>query len=115
MFWLLAREVLRMRAVIPRTEPWSVAVDLFLYREPEEAEKKDEADAAPADAEGNTFGDAAEETTAKPAEWTDVTETPYTGGASWTTPAAAPAGGDGWVPSAQATGWDGAPEDQSYS
>jgi len=36
MFWLLAREVLRMRAVILRTEPWNVMVDLFMYREPEE-------------------------------------------------------------------------------
>jgi len=42
MFWLLAREVLRMRATIPRTQPWDIMVDLFMYREPEEAEKKEE-------------------------------------------------------------------------
>jgi len=39
LYWLLAREVNRLRATISRTEPWSVIVDLFMYREPEEAEK----------------------------------------------------------------------------
>jgi len=43
MYWLLAREVLRMRAVILRNEPWNVMVDLFMYRDPEEAEKQMEA------------------------------------------------------------------------
>jgi len=37
MFWLLTREVLRMRASISRTEPWDVAVDLFIFKTPEQA------------------------------------------------------------------------------
>jgi len=41
MFWLLAREVLRMRASIVRNSPWEVMVDLFMYRDPEEQDKKD--------------------------------------------------------------------------
>jgi small subunit ribosomal protein SAe len=42
MFWLLAREVLRMRATITRAQPWDIMVDLFMYREPEETEKKEQ-------------------------------------------------------------------------
>lgn len=37
MFWLLTREVLRMRASISRKEQWDVAVDLFIFKTPEQA------------------------------------------------------------------------------
>ena len=33
LYWLLAREVLRMRGTIDRTVAWDVPVDLFFYRE----------------------------------------------------------------------------------
>lgn len=46
MYWLLAREVLRMRSALSRTEPWPVMVDLFLYRDPEEISKEVEESAA---------------------------------------------------------------------
>jgi len=42
MYWLLAREVLRMRGAIPRSVPWDVKVDLFFYRDPDEALKREE-------------------------------------------------------------------------
>ena len=43
MYWLLAREVLRMRGSIPRSVPWTqVPVDLFFYRDPDEAAKQPE-------------------------------------------------------------------------
>lgn len=43
MWWLLAREVLRLRGTISRTTEWPVVVDLFFYRDPEEAEKEEAA------------------------------------------------------------------------
>jgi len=38
MWWLLAREVLRLRGSIPRETKWDVVVDLFFYRDPEEVQ-----------------------------------------------------------------------------
>merc|ERR1712066_355532 len=39
MWWMLAREVLRLRGSIGRGTPWEVMPDLFFYRDPEGAEK----------------------------------------------------------------------------
>jgi len=41
MLWFLAREVLRIRGTITRSEPWSVMPDLFFYREHEEQVKEE--------------------------------------------------------------------------
>merc|ERR1711987_25793 len=49
LYWMLAREVLRLRATISR-QSWDVVVDLFFYRDPEEAEKQLEAAQAAAEA-----------------------------------------------------------------
>jgi len=44
MWWLLAREVLYLKNVIPRGQPWDVMVDLFFYRDPTEEEKEEPTD-----------------------------------------------------------------------
>lgn len=42
LYWLLSREVLRLRGTISRVAPWEICVDLFFYRDPEELEKSEE-------------------------------------------------------------------------
>lgn len=43
LFWMLSREVLRIRGSVSRAEEWPVSVDLFFYRDPDELEKAEEA------------------------------------------------------------------------
>jgi len=40
-WWLLAREVLRLKNAIPRNEDWDVMVDMFIYRDAEDIEKEE--------------------------------------------------------------------------
>lgn len=42
MFHMLAREVLRLQSKIARDLEWEVMVDMFIYRDPSEAEKQEE-------------------------------------------------------------------------
>ncbi|XP_037094122.1 40S ribosomal protein SA-like [Pollicipes pollicipes] len=42
MWWMLAREVLRLRGTIGRKRDWEVMPDLFFYRDPEEIEKEEQ-------------------------------------------------------------------------
>jgi len=67
LYWLLAREVLRLRSTITRADAWPVAVELFVYRDPEEAEKEAKAAAEAAEADG-----AEEPATEETAPVTDV-------------------------------------------
>jgi len=43
MFYMLAREVLRLRGSISRDLEWSIMADMFFYRDPEDAEKEEQA------------------------------------------------------------------------
>lgn len=43
MWWLLAREVLRLRGTISRNQEWDVMPDLYFYRDPEDVEREEQA------------------------------------------------------------------------
>ncbi|GJJ06192.1 structural constituent of ribosome [Clathrus columnatus] len=67
-WWLLAREVLRLRGTVPRTaDGWNVMVDMFFYRDPNEDKREEEtAKILPAEADAQP-GISEWDTTAAPA------------------------------------------------
>ncbi|THH02543.1 hypothetical protein EW145_g6737 [Phellinidium pouzarii] len=121
-WWLLCREVLRLRGTIPRTKDgWDVMTDMFFYRDPEEIEKQQQEEAQ------NKLL-AAEQTADVPAatqEW-DVTSAPQagsinpavleTGALDWSTEPAT-GGGDWSAEPAGTGGWgvDAAPAPSGWN
>ena len=79
LYWLLAREVLRLRGTINRMQPWDVMVDLFFYRDPEEVEQQAKEEAAAR--EEPTVPEAA----APPTDW-DTPAAPASGTTEWGAP-----------------------------
>ncbi|CAN6321217.1 unnamed protein product [Urochloa humidicola] len=120
LFWLLARMVLQMRGTILPGHKWEVMVDLFFYRDPEEAKEQEEEAAAAPDFAAITDYQAADQwgggdqwtsDVAPPAavggtgaEW-GAAPAPVPTGEGWD-PAGAPPPADGAVPLAAPTGWD---------
>lgn len=71
-WYLLAREVLRLRGALPdRTQPWAIMPDLYFYRNPEEIEQQTaEEEAAASGEQTEEAVDVAEEQT-EAAEWAE--------------------------------------------
>ncbi|CAI0470798.1 unnamed protein product [Linum tenue] len=124
LFWILARMVLQMRGTIPQGHKWDIMVDLFFYREPEEAKPQEEEEVAAAAEYGITAPDYGQPltdwSTPGDVQWAaDAAQPPIAGVPAPYFPdqAAAPIGGD-WetvpaVPSPfpaatepAATGWE---------
>ncbi|KAK1649596.1 hypothetical protein QYE76_067444 [Lolium multiflorum] len=111
LYWLLARMVMQMRGTILPGHKWDVMVDLFFYRDPEEAKEVDEEEALVAPEYGAPVVD----------NWGDLPAlSAGPAGAEWGGAAPAPVAGEGWdapavplpadaavaaVP-APATGWE---------
>lgn len=116
LFWLLAREVLRMRGTIQREAAWDVPVDLFFYRDTEELEKADETQTPEQEAPAG-WGSPPAPTEMAPIDYVSPTEgistydAPVAAGGGWDAAAPEPAaasGGGGWdAPAAPSgSGWD---------
>jgi len=88
LYWLLAREVLRLRGTINRMQPWDVMVDLFFYRDPEEVEAQAKEEAAAREAGPAEVIESAP----PPTDW-DTPAAPVATAGEWGAPGSVPLAG----------------------
>jgi len=78
MWWMLAREVLRLRGNVPRDQEWDIMPDLYFYRSPAEIERDEEsaqeAQADVVDEESNAVADWDAEPAEAGEEWEQAPE-----------------------------------------
>lgn len=114
-WWLLCREVLRLKGTVPRTpDGWGIMVDMFFYRDPDEVEK-DQQEAATKDTAVEQQGTA---------DWdvvgtggaTGAVAAAQEGGLDWSAePADGAAGGTDWAADTAGASWGAGPEQSSWS
>jgi len=92
MYWMLAREVLRLRDTIPRDRDWDTMVDMFVYRDTEETEKQQADDSVSGKSYGG-WGTAPAETTWEEGTG-DAVQEEFTQQEDWT--GGGGAGGEEW-------------------
>jgi small subunit ribosomal protein SAe len=114
-WWLLAREVLRLRGTIPNREAaWDVMVDMYFYRDPEEQEKDQEEqiveDRKAVTATGeDDFAAAGGEWDADASAVTGIPAAAAVGGGDWDAAGgewAAAGGNESWDAAAASKSWD---------
>ncbi|WVZ00976.1 hypothetical protein V8G54_027045 [Vigna mungo] len=100
LFWLLARMVLQMRGTIRPGHKWDVMVDLFFYREPEEAKQQEEDEAPPAQDFAIDFNDTGISSFPADRQWPTALDQPWTDDA----PQPIPVVPTNWTPETAAAG-----------
>jgi len=117
-WWMLAREVLRLRGSIANRETeWDVMVDLYFYRDPEAEENKEAADESKVPGADEVGTTAIESGYQQGGDWevAGTSATAFTGATAGAAPPAAGAGwdaGEDWAAAAPAGGeWGAAATD----
>jgi len=105
LYYLLAREVLRLRGTLSRSQPWNVMIDMFFYRDPEEQTEKEAKteEAVTAWEDANQSLDAAWDAAGGNAASSWDQPTTIVAGEEWT--GGAPTGEWGSEPAPVATSW----------